>query len=72
MRRVWDTDSPGKVPPSDPIEFHPSRLDETKLLEYVKVYKDKNDERLDFSEESGDEVKNNRVLDSGEQMLHTD
>ena len=72
MRRVWEKDNAGEVPPPDSIEFHQSRNDETKTLEYVKVYRGKDEERFDFSEESGDEVKNNRVWDSGEHVLHAD
>ena len=72
LRRVWDIENQGKVPPQDSLEFHQSRVDESKTLEYVKVYRAKDEERLDFSEEEGDEVRNNRFLDSGELFLHAD
>ena len=44
----------------------------TAELEYVKIYRDANKERFDFSEEEGDTAEHRRVVDDGRMQLSTD
>ena len=75
MRRtVWEKDNPGQVPADADIEWRQSRRPELKgqELEYVKVYKDRDEDRLDFSEEEADEVVTKKTVDDGTCILEAD
>ena len=73
-RTVWEKDNPGQVPADADIEWRQSRRPELKgqELEYVKVYKDRDEDRLDFSEEEADEVVRKKTVDDGTCILHAD
>ena len=66
---VWEKENPGQVPDPKTIRVRKSRLDPSKDLTYVKVYKTKDEDRLDFSEEKADAIAYDKVLDDGSQVL---
>lgn len=66
---VWEEENPGKVPDKKDTRIRTSRIDPTKELTYVKVYKVKDEDRLDFSEEEADVIAHDQVLDNGSQVL---
>ena len=63
IMEVWEKESPKN------IRICKSRLDPTKDLTYAKVYKVKDEDRLDFSEEEADVIAHDKVLDDGSQVL---
>ena len=72
LRRVWDLDNPGKVPNPKDLRPRPSRADPKVILEYVKVYRDVDEERLDFSEAENDEVAHHTSIDNGRLIISED
>ena len=69
IMKVWEKENPGQVPDPKNIRVCNSRLDPSKDLTYVKVYKTKDEDRLDFSEEEADVIAHDKVLDDGSQVL---
>ena len=72
MRSVWNTENPGLTPAAEDIEFRKSRKNPGQMIEYVKCYRDKDEERLDFSEEEAEEIRNDKVLDDGSCVLDSE
>ena len=72
MRSVWNTENPGFTPGPEDIEFKKSRKSPGAMIEYVKCYRDKDEERLDFSEEEAEEIRNDKVLDDGSCVLDSE
>ena len=66
----WKEENPTKGEPApEDLEIRTSRKDGVTQLTYVKVYKDPDAERLDFSEASEDEVRHTSMLDDGSMVL---
>ena len=63
---------PREVPNPKDLRPRPSRADPKVILEYVKVYRDVDEERLDFSEAENDEVAHHTSIDNGRLILSED
>ena len=68
LKNVFVKENPNvKITAAD-IEWRKSK-DKKRYLEYVKVYRDKEDERIDFSEDEGNRIDHVTGIDEGDMIL---
>ena len=71
-RAIWNEDNPGKVAAKEDIETRPSRVNPGQMIEYVKVFRDRDEDKLDFSEEEGESVNHRHEIDNGSFIISSE